>query len=418
MLVLFAIVVIDLIGFGLVIPLLPFYGERFGASPFAVTVILAMYSLAQLFAAPLWGRLSDRWGRRPILLISLAGSVVAYLWMGVAYSLWVLFAARFLQGAMAGNIAAAQAYVADVTTPENRAKGMGMIGAAFGIGFIIGPALGGLLAGGDPATARLGAPFYVGAGLSALAFVGALIFLKESLPPERRGSIRQVGRLAAIADKLGRPDLRGLILLSFLVILAFAGMEVTFAMWAFRQFHWGPLQVGLVFTFVGVISATMQGGLVGRLANRYGEARLLTTGLAAILLGLLILPAAAGVPLLLASTGLLAVGMGLTQPSLNSLISRRARPDEQGEVLGVNQSVGSFARIVGPWLAGLLFEAGLRSEETVGALGKGAPFFAGAALMAVALVLAVRVLRLAAAGEPLAAEGTTSGQRPSASRGP
>jgi MFS family permease len=158
--------------------------------------------------------------------------------------------------------------------------------------------------------------------------------------------------------------------------------------------------------------------LVGRLAKRYGEARLLTTGLAAILLGLLILPAAAGLPLLLASTGLLAVGMGLTQPSLNSLISRRARPDEQGEVLGVNQSAGSFARIVGPWLAGLLFEAGLRSEEAVGALGKGAPFFAGAALMAVALVLAVRVLRLAAAGEPLAAEGTTSGQRPSASRGP
>src|SRR5260221_253105 len=244
MVILFAIVVIDLIGFGLVIPLLPFYGERFGASPFAVTVILAMYSLAQLFAAPLWGRLSDRWGRRPILLASLAGSVVAYLWMGVAYSLWVLFAARFLQG--------------------------------------------------------------------------------------------------AIADKLGRPDLRGLILLSFLVILAFAGMEVTFAMWAFRQFHWGPLQVGLVFTFVGVISATMQGGLVGRLAKRYGEARLLTTGLAAILLGLLILPAAAGVPLLLASTGLLAVGMGLTQPSLNSLISRRARADEQGEVLGVNQSAGSI----------------------------------------------------------------------------
>jgi DHA1 family tetracycline resistance protein-like MFS transporter len=212
--------------------------------------------------------------------------------------------------------------------------------------------------------------------------------------------------------------LRGLILLSFLVVLAFAGMEVTFAMWAFRQFHWGPLQVGLVFTYVGVISAMMQGGLVGRLAMRYGEARLLTTGLAAILLGLLILPAAAGVPLLLASTGLLAVGMGLTQPSLNSLISRRARPDEQGEVLGVNQSVGSFARIVGPWLAGLLFEAGLRSEATIGALGKGAPFFAGAALMAVALVLAMRVLRLAAAGEPLVAEGTTSGQRPSASRGP
>jgi MFS transporter, DHA1 family, tetracycline resistance protein len=403
--ILFAIVVIDLIGFGLVIPLLPFYGERFGASPFAVTVILAMYSLAQLFAAPLWGRLSDRWGRRPVLLISLAGSVVAYLWMGVAYSLWVLFAARFLQGAMAGNIAAAQAYVADVTTPENRAKGMGMIGAAFGIGFIVGPALGGFLAGGDPATAHLGAPFYVGAGLSAVAFLAALAFLKESLPPERRGLVRRVGRLAAIADKLGRPNLRGLILLSFLVIFAFAAMEVTFAMWARRQFGWGPLQVGYVFTFVGAISATMQGGLVGRLAKRYGEAHLLTAGLAAILAGLLILPAAASLALLLAATGLLAVGMGLTQPSLNSLISRRARSDEQGEVLGVNQSVGSFARIVGPWLAGILFEV----------FGPAAPFLGGAAVIAVALVLAVYVLRPAA--EPAVEEGT-SGRGPSMPRAP
>jgi MFS transporter, DHA1 family, tetracycline resistance protein len=174
-------------------------------------------------------------------------------------------------------------------------------------------------------------------------------------------------------------------------------MEVTFAMWARRQFGWGPLQVGYVFTYVGVISATMQGGLVGRLAKRHGEARLLTAGLAAILLGLLILPAAAGVPLLLVATGLLAVGMGLSQPSLNSLISRRARSDEQGEVLGVNQSVGSFARIVGPWLAGILFEV----------FGRAAPFLAGAALMAVALVLAVRVLRPDAAGEPLVAEGAT-----------
>src|SRR5713101_6868462 len=224
--ILFAIVLTDLIGFGIVIPLLPFYGEHFGASPLVVTLLMSAYSLLQLFGAPLWGRLSDRHGRRPILLVSLAGSIAGYLWLGFADALWMLFAARALQGACAGNIASAQAYVADVTTPENRAKGMGMIGAAFGIGFIIGPALGGLLAGGDPATARLGAPFYVGAGLSALAFTGALVFLKESLPPERRGSIRRVGRLAAITDKLGRPNLRGLILLSFLVVLAFAGMEV------------------------------------------------------------------------------------------------------------------------------------------------------------------------------------------------
>src|SRR6202790_2710515 len=247
--VLFLIVLIDLIGFGLVIPLLPFYAERFAASPQTVTGLMAVFSLMSMLTAPFWGRLSDRVGRRPVLMVSMAAAALAYLWMGFADALWMVFAARALAGACAGNIAAANAYIADVTTPENRAKGMGMIGAAFGIGFIIGPALGGFLAGGDPATAHLGAPFYVGAFLSALAFLAALVFLKESLPPERRGSIRQVGRLAALADKLARPSLRGLIQLSFLVIFAFAAMEVTFAMWARRQFGWGPLQVGYVFTF-------------------------------------------------------------------------------------------------------------------------------------------------------------------------
>src|SRR6266853_6049504 len=217
---LFLIVFVDLVGFGLVIPLLPFYAVRFGASPQQVTLLMAVYSLMQLFTAPLWGRLSDRVGRRPVLIVSMAASVFAYLWIGSATALWMLFTARALAGACAGNIAAAQAYIADVTKPEERAKGMGMIGAAFGIGFIIGPALGGFLAGGDPATAHLSAPFYVGAGLSALAFLGALIFLKESLPPERRGGNRRVGRLAAIADTLARPALRRLILLSFLVIFA------------------------------------------------------------------------------------------------------------------------------------------------------------------------------------------------------
>jgi DHA1 family tetracycline resistance protein-like MFS transporter len=326
-------------------------------------------------------------------LVSLAGSCIAYLWMGVAYSLWVLFAARFLQGAMAGNIAAAQAYIADVTTPENRAKGMGLIGAAFGLGFIVGPALGGLLAGGDPETAHLSAPFYVGAGLSGLAFLGALFFLKESLPPERRGQIRRRGRLAAIGGALTRPGLRGIILLSFLVVVAFAGMEVTFAMWARRQFGWGPMQVGYVFAFVGVLSALMQGGLVGRLAKRFGEEKLLSAGLCAILLGLLLLPASGSIAPLLGATGLLAIGMGLSQPSINSLVSRRAHGDEQGEVLGVNQSASSLARILGPWLAGVLFEA----------YGRDAPFFAGAAIIAGAVLLALGLFRRGA-GAPLQAQ--------------
>src|SRR5215813_4693934 len=179
--VLFFIVFIDLVGFGVVIPLLPFHAERFGAAPDRVTLVMASYSLAQFFFAPLWGRLSDRFGRRPILLVSLVFSVASYLWLGFADALWMLYGARLLAGAGAGNIAAAQAYVADVTPPEGRAKGMGLIGAAFGLGFTVGPALGGLIAGSDPTTAAVARPAFVAAALSAAAFVGTLLFLRESL---------------------------------------------------------------------------------------------------------------------------------------------------------------------------------------------------------------------------------------------
>ncbi len=203
--VLFLIVLIDLIGFGLVIPLLPFYAVRFSASPQQVTMLLAVYSLMQLFTAPLWGRLSDRVGRRPVLMASMAASALAYLWLGVADALWMLFAARALAGACAGNIAAAQAYIADTTTPENRAKGMGLIGAAFGLGFIFGPALGGFLAGNNPATANLAAPAWLAAGLSLVALGGVFFVLRESLPPELRGQAPRRSRLGAVTGGIAPP---------------------------------------------------------------------------------------------------------------------------------------------------------------------------------------------------------------------
>lgn len=382
MLILFAIVLIDLIGFGIVIPLLPFYGTRFGASPLEVTLLMATYSFFQLFMSPLWGRLSDRHGRRPILLLSLAGSVASYLWLGFADTLWMLFAARAIQGTCAGNIAAAQAYIADVTTPENRAKGMGLIGAAFGFGFIIGPALGGALAGPDPAAPALSAPAFLAAGLSALAFLGAIFLLKESLPPQARNTARR-SRFDAIAEALRRPNLRFLILVFFVIIFAFAGMETTFALWASRQFGWGAAQVGYVLTFVGVLSAVIQGGLIGRLTRRFGEERVLITGTSAIVLGLLAIPLSTHLSILLVATALLAVGMGMTQPSINSLISRLAAAHEQGEVMGAAQSAGSLARILGPAFAGVLF----------GTVGRNAPYVAGAVLMALVVLLSLRLLR-------------------------
>jgi DHA1 family tetracycline resistance protein-like MFS transporter len=381
--VLFLIVLIDLIGFGLVIPLLPFYAVRFSASPQQVTMLLAVYSLMQLFTAPLWGRLSDRIGRRPVLMASMAASALAYLWLGAADALWMLFAARALAGACAGNIAAAQAYIADTTTPENRAKGMGLIGAAFGLGFIFGPALGGFLAGNNPATANLAAPAWLAAGLSLVALGGVFFVLRESLAPELRGQAPRRSRLGAVTGALRRPVLSRLLLIFFLVILAFAGMESTFALWAMRQFEWGPEQVGYVFAFVGVLSAVLQGGLIGRLTQRFGEERLLLCGLALIGVGLLALPFSRDLPILGVGVSGLALGMGLTQPSLNSLISRRAGSEEQGEVLGVSQSVGSLSRVIGPVVAGLLFSD----------LGRNSPFLWGAGLVAVAFLLAFNLLR-------------------------
>lgn len=378
--ILFLIVLVDLIGFGLVIPLLPFYAVQFHASPQEVTVLMAVFSLMSMLTAPVWGRLSDRIGRRPVLMVSMGAAALAYLWMGFASALWMLFAARALAGACAGNIAAAQAYIADVTPPEKRARGMGMIGAAFGVGFIIGPALGGVVAGHDLATADLRTPGLIACGLSLIAFLGVFFVLKESLPaglpPRPRRS-----RIEALRAAVARKALARLLLVFFLAILAFAGMEATFALWAMAQFGWGPAQIGYVFAYIGVLTAVMQGGLIGRLTARFGEERLLIVGLTLIALGLALLTFAHDLALLLAAVTGLALGLGAMQPSLNSLISRRAGAEEQGEVMGVAQSIGSLSRVLGPLLAGALFAG----------LGRDSPFLVGTLLVVAAALVGWRL---------------------------
>ena len=384
MVILFLVVFIDLVGFGLIIPLLPFYAEYFRASPDVVGMVMATYSFTQFLAAPMWGRLSDRVGRRPVLLVSLAGSVVAYIALGFADSLWMLFAARALGGAMAGNIAAAFAYVADVTTPENRARGMGLIGAAFGLGFIAGPAIGGILAGPDPVNADFQTPAFAAAGLSIAALALAAIRLEESLAPGMRArSLTKRSRWDEIRDALGRPKVGLLIALSFLATFVFAGMETTFAMWSRRQFGWGPEQNGYLFACVGLLAAGIQGGLVGRLAGAFGEARLITHGAASLAVGMVLLPFSDTLIMLAVSMLLMAYGFSIINPSLNSLISLQVGKDEQGGVFGVSRSATTLARVVGPVWAGFLFAA----------LGKDWPYFGGAMVMAVVVVLSLRVLR-------------------------
>ena len=386
MLVLFLIVVIDLIGFGIVIPLLPFYAERFQATPDVVALLMATYSFTQFLSTPIWGQASDRLGRRPILLLSLAGAVASYVWLAYAESLWVLFAARALGGVMAGNISAAFAYMADITTSKDRAKGMGLVGAAFGLGFVIGPAVGGILAGPDPLTADYRTPALAAAGLSMTALVLALIILKESLSPEARARLaRQPTQpmLAQFIEVLGRREIGLLIAITFLATFVFAGMEAVFALWSERTLGWGPEQNGYLFAFIGILGAVVQGGLMGRLARRFGEAGLVVQGAVALTVGLILLPFADTLAFLLAAMIFLVYGFSISTPSLTSLISRQTGTDEQGKVLGVTRSASTLARVAGPAWAGFLFTA----------FGKSWPFFGGAVVMIGVLLLGFRVLR-------------------------
>ena len=385
MAILLFIVFIDLLGFGVMIPLLPFYGLHFGATPTEATWMMGCYSLAQFVSSPLLGRLSDKIGRRPVLLVSLACSAAAYIWIGFADALWMLFAARLLAGAGAGNIAAAQAYITDVTPPEQRSKGMGMIGAAFGVGFTLGPAIGGFVAGSQQTAAALARPAFLSAGLSALAFLLVLTLLKESLPEEARNAPPRPQRWRLAKEILVGPrqPLRQLILLFFTVTTAFAGMETTFALWANSAFGWNQQQVGEFFLYVGIVLIIVQGMLIGRLSRLFGDSRLILAGAVLIALGLAGIPFASSLPRLMAASACLAFGMGLFNPSINAVISRQAAVDERGGTMGVAQSGASLAGIAGPLIGGALF----------GLYGRDAPYYAGAVLMVAAIAVALRIPR-------------------------
>ena len=385
MLPLFLIVFIDLMGFGINIPLLPFYAEHFHADPFTVGLLMATYSLTQLIAAPVWGRMSDRVGRRPVLLLTLGGAAASYIWLGFVDSLAALFAARAIGGFMAGNISAAFAYMADITTRENRAKGMGLIGAAFGLGFIAGPAIGGLLAGADPATADFSRPAFAAAGLSLAALLLAAFILKESLSEEIRARIAArppEQRFQRLIKALKTPKLGFLVMLSFLATFVFAGMEATFAMWSERTYEWGPQQNGFLFAGVGIVIAVIQGGLIGRLANRFGEAQLIIQGSIALAIGMVLIPFAATLWVLVLAMVALAYGFSTLSPSLNSLISLQVDEENQGAIMGVTRSATTLARIVGPAWAGLLFSQ----------LGKDWPYFVGGLVMLVVAGLSIFAL--------------------------
>jgi DHA1 family tetracycline resistance protein-like MFS transporter len=385
---LFFTVFLDLLGFGLVIPFLPGLARELGAGDFVATLPGAAYSLMQFLFIPVWGRLSDRVGRRPVLLWSIAASAVGMTMLGLGHSLLWLFVARLWSGVATANIAVAQAYIADVTTPETRARGMGMIGMAFGLGFIFGPALGGILSRYSvPGVASVGAlPALVAAGLSTINLLLALRTLPESLPPAARGrSVRRAVPLdvRAFRAAVQVPGVGVAVATNFFVILWFAGMEQTFRLFTDDVFGMTAAATGAIFAVVGVVGAGVQGGLVHKLARRYGESRLIIAGplvlaVAFALLGASPIFGPGARVALYAASGLIALGNGIVQPALPAYVSRRAGAADQGLALGTLQSASALGRVFGPALGGILYST----------LGASAPYSVGAVGLLLAAVLA------------------------------
>jgi DHA1 family tetracycline resistance protein-like MFS transporter len=377
---LFFTVFLDLLGFGLVIPFLPGLARDLGATDFVATMPGAAYSLMQFLFIPVWGRLSDRVGRRPVLLWSIAASAVGMAMLGLGHSLAWLFVARLWSGVATANIAVAQAYIADVTTPETRARGMGMIGMAFGLGFIFGPAMGGILSRYSvPGLAQVGAlPALVASALSAINLLMALRTLPESLPPAARGrSVRRAVPLdlAAFRAAVRVPGVGVAVFTNFFVVVWFAGMEQTFRLFTDDVFGMTAAATGAIFAVVGVVGAGVQGGLVGRLARRFGESRLIIAGplvlaVAFALLGASPIFGAAGRLALYASSALIALGNGIVQPSLPAYVSRRAGKTDQGLALGTLQSASALGRVFGPAIGGVLYSTfSPTAPYTFGAVG-------------------------------------------------
>jgi DHA1 family tetracycline resistance protein-like MFS transporter len=421
LLVIFVTVFIDLVGFGIVIPVLPFYveGTKFNASPRMVGLLFASYSVMQLIFTPVLGRLSDKYGRRPILFLSLLGTSLGFFILGFATTLWMLFAGRVIDGITGGNISTAQAYIADVTTEENRAKGMGLIGAAFGLGFVFGPAIGGVLSRWDINVGGLHIPGLsvplVFAGLMALANATLLYFvLPETVTKDHPArASAATGRWSQLLKALHSSRLAFVLAIYFLFVVAFSIMTSSFGLFTLFRFGFDAHDTGWIFAYVGVVGAIVQGGLIGRFVKAFGELALVVAGALLFAASLALIPVLGpqtGILALLAVGAAFAFGNGLATPSLTALASKSVGRGEQGGVLGVTQSVASLARVVGPLIsAALIYSAALNRgyDKELHGVGQATyhmsdqsvahTFWAAAVIMTLALLLAIYFARAHAA---------------------
>ena len=401
LIVIFTTVFIDLVGFGIVIPVLPFYAEgtAFNATPRMVGLLFASYSIMQLIFSPVLGRLSDKYGRRPVLLLSIIGTGIGFLILGVAKTVLMLFVGRILDGITGGNISTAQAYIADITTKENRAKGMGLIGAAFGLGFIFGPAIGGILSQWG-----IHVPFFFAASLCFANAVLLYFRLPETVTPDHPAKNQAGGRTwRQVFLSLKQPRLASVLVIYFLFIVAFSIMTTTFSLYTMFRFGYDAKHTGYLFAYVGLIAVVIQGGLIGRLVKRFGELPLVIFGAFCFAISLFAVPfvgpAAGGLAGLLIGGGVFSMGNSLATPALTSLASKSVGAEQQGVILGVTQSTASLARAVGPSLAALLISS---SIAHLGADGLPhfmsdhslrVTFWTGAAIMMMAFLITLQTAR-------------------------
>ncbi|MFN3135582.1 MAG: MFS transporter [Candidatus Kryptonium sp.] len=372
--VIFLTILIDLIGFGIVIPLLPFYALSFGAKSYQIGLLVSSFSFMQFIFNPIWGRISDKIGRRPVILISVFGSFVSYLIFALANSLWLLFLSRMLAGLMGANIATAQAYIADITSPEERAKGMGIVGAGFGIGFIVGPFIGGILS-------KFGYnfPIFFASGLSLLNFFLAWRFLPE--PQTRRSESRRLNHSAGISEVLRNKVLLFLYFTFFVVTFGISINYVVFPLFTKDMFAFDSSHNGLLFGYVGIIGVMTQGYLIGKFTKRFREEKILMAGTFLMGFGLLGMIFSLNFLEFLTFTTFLTFGSGITTPTVLSLISRQAKSESQGVALGLGQSLSSLARVFGPSAGGFLY----------GNFGQRSPFVLGVLVMVVSFLFAIGI---------------------------
>lgn len=380
---LFFICVIDVLGFGIMVPLLPYMADRFGATPAVITSILGVYSLCQLLASPLLGRLGDRYGRRPVLMASMAVGAVSYLMLGMATSIgWLVFA-RVLNGLMAGSIVTVMAYASDISHPENRARTLGMMGAAIGIGFMLGPAIGGVLAGDDELRADFMRPALIAASLALTALVLVWLRLPESLDAAQRAQHAAERRVSRPLQLLrSRPGLRWMVLAGVLVTFAQATLESIYAVWAMNRFSAGPRTIGFSLLLLAFVAVSMQGGFVRRLVPRFGEYRVAMGAILSYAGGFFVVALGRSLGSAVAGLVLIGAGSGAFSACGSALASKQSEPGNRGAVMGLYQSGGSLARVLGPLSAGLIYTR----------LGHGAPYLVSAVviLQAIWCILAAR----------------------------